>query len=96
MLPGDRLFRLLAVNALGGAALGVTVVAAILMLDIAGLRRLIAGDPEGFVALAMLVVGFVVTCASVMMGSAVMQSSRESGSSGGGSPQPVPAVLRRR
>jgi hypothetical protein len=95
MLPKDRMLRLLAINALTGAALGVGVVAAILAFDIAQLRRLIATDPAGIVALAMLTVGFVVTCASVMMGSAVMLTAhQEREGPGGGKLQPAPAIVR--
>jgi hypothetical protein len=74
LLPKDRLFRLLAVNGILGAFLGAVFVAGLIALDTAGLRRLILGDPQGLVALALLLAGFVVTCASVMMGSAVMRA----------------------
>jgi hypothetical protein len=93
----DRLHRLLAVNAMAGAVLGLIIVVTLLVLDTAGLRRLISGDPAGYVALAMLCAGFIVTGASVLMGSAVMlnggrdDDNDHSGPGGGGrSPVLVP------
>jgi hypothetical protein len=99
----DRLHNLLAVNAVAGAILGLIVVVALLILDTAGLRRLISGDPAGYVALGMLCVGFIVTGASVLMASAVMlhggrdDDNDRSGPGGGGrSPVLVPVRVQRK
>jgi hypothetical protein len=95
MLPSNRLFRVLAINGLLGALLGVAFVAGLIALDTAGLRRLILGDPEGHFALLLLTLGFVVTCSSVMMGSAIMQHrvTDDDRPMGGGPPKPVPVRL---
>jgi hypothetical protein len=71
-MPRDPLLRILAINALSGLALGLLVTAALLALDTAKLRTLILADADALAPLALLAGGFVVTCASVMMGSAIM------------------------
>jgi hypothetical protein len=95
MLPSNRLFRLLAINAITGALLGVGFVICLMIFDTAGLRRLIAGDADGGVALALLTLGFVVMCSSVMMGSAIMQNHSDDGTSrdGGGPASPALAAV---
>jgi hypothetical protein len=77
MLPNDRLLRTLAVNAALGAVLGLGVVATLLGLNTAGLRRLILGDAQGHMALSLLSLGFVVMCSSIMMGTAVMRHGHD-------------------
>jgi hypothetical protein len=61
---------------LGHAAIGVTVgvlfVAALLSLDVAGLRGLMLRGADGALALAMLLFGSAVTFGSVAMGAAIM------------------------
>jgi hypothetical protein len=99
MTTSNPLFRLLAVNAASGALLGVGFVGCLLALDTANLRRLIAADPEGLVALALLTLGFVITCSSVMMGSAIMRSRKDDGDDdrrGSGGVPMRPAYARQR
>ncbi len=71
-LPRDPLHRLLAINAASGIALAILVVAALLWLDIGRLATLIGRDEAPLIALFLMTGGFIVTVASVMMGSAIM------------------------
>jgi 2-methylaconitate cis-trans-isomerase PrpF len=102
MMIRDRLHRVLAVNAGLGVVTALVIVGAILALDTGGLRTLMLGDPGGAVALALLAGGFIITCASVMMGSAIMiqaraSTPRDSGPRGGhGALIPIPVRARRR
>jgi len=59
-------------NALAGAAIGVLVVAAILVFDVGGVGTLLFGGDDTIVGLVLLVWFFGLTFASVAMGSAVM------------------------
>ena len=76
MLPRHPFMRLLAINALSGAALAGLIVTTLVVFDVGRLGTLLAGDHNPAVALAILFGSFVVTCASVMMGSAVMMLAR--------------------
>ena len=70
---GNRpLFRLLTVNGIAGAALGILFVLAILALDIGGIRTLLVATGDWAIALPLLTMGSVVTFASVAMGGAIM------------------------
>ena len=64
--------RFLAGHAAIGVCVGWLFVAAILALDIAGLRGLMLRGADGAVALALLTLGVSVTFGSAAMGAAVM------------------------
>jgi hypothetical protein len=64
--------RFLVGHALIGIAVGVLFVAAILALDIAGLKGLILRGADGALALGLLLFGVSVTFGSAAMGAAVM------------------------
>ncbi|TMJ00044.1 MAG: hypothetical protein E6G97_20895 [Alphaproteobacteria bacterium] len=70
--PAMPLLRLLGVNCAAGIAVAMLAVGGLLALD-AQLRALIFSDHSPAVALTLLSGGFVVTFASAMMGSAIMQ-----------------------
>ncbi len=72
VLPRHPLFRLLLINGLAGAALGVLFVMGILAIDVAGIRTLLASTGEWVIGLALLTMGSVTTFASVAMGGAIM------------------------
>jgi hypothetical protein len=99
-LPRHPLFRLLLVNGLAGAALGVLFVVGILVIDVAGIRNLLAGTGEWVIGLALLTMGSVTTFASVAMGGAIMliPKPRDSGAddSTGGHGALVPVRVRPR
>lgn len=68
----DPLFALLIGNAVWGAALGLAFAAGTIALDIGHLRSLIGFNSDGLIAVILLVMGSVVTFASVAMGGAIM------------------------
>ncbi len=61
VLPRHPLFRLLLINGLAGAALGVLFVMGILAIDVAGIRTLLASTGEWVIGLALLTMGSVTT-----------------------------------
>ena len=73
----NPLLRLLAINGVMGAGVGLAVVAALFAFDIAGLREIASQTDSTLVAVILLAAGFVVTFASVAMGSAVMLLPRD-------------------
>ncbi len=76
-MPADKLHRTLLINALSGALLGLIVVSLLLLFDIAGLRRLAIQDDAGLVPVLLLCGGFVITCSSLLMGTAIMTMHRD-------------------
>ena len=70
------LFRLLAINLLGGIVIAALTVVGLLALNPMHLRDLILGDRSPGVVIGLLLFGFVVTFASTMMGSAIMALAR--------------------
>ncbi|WP_210272584.1 hypothetical protein [Chthonobacter rhizosphaerae] len=68
-----RLLRLLAVNGLAGSLAGLVVVGGLLALNVGGLGSLVAAADNPVLPVVLMTVGFVVTLASVAMGSAVMR-----------------------
>ena len=98
-LPRQPLFRLLAVNGLAGAGLGILFVIGILALDIAGIRSLLTSTGEWLIGLALLTMGSMTTFASVAMGGAIMliRSPPDAGTGGpvGGHGALVPVRVRR-
>lgn len=100
-MPRDPLHRLLVVNLLSGAAIGVIFVIGLLWSDVYGLRTLISRDPEGLVALCALLAGCIITASSVVAGSAIMMNrkSRDDDDDRGGGPgihELVPIKVRSR
>ncbi len=98
LLPRQPLFRLLLINGLAGAALGVLFVLGILVMDIAGIRTLLAAPANGDRAGASHH-GSVTTFASVAMGGAIMLMPKPSDHGpddhGGGHGGLVPVRVRR-
>jgi hypothetical protein len=64
--------RFLLGHAAIGVSIGVLFVAAVLALDVAGLRGLILRGADGWLALALLLFGSAVTFGSAAMGAAIM------------------------
>ncbi len=75
-MPRDPLHRLLVINLLSGAAIGLVFVAGLLWTDAYGLRSLIMRDQDGLVALFALCAGCIITASSVVAGSAIMMNSK--------------------
>ena len=70
------LLRLLGINCAAGTAVALIAVGGLLALN-AQLRELIFSDHSPAVPLVLLVGGFVVTFASVVMGTAIMRLGSE-------------------
>ena len=66
------LFRLLAINLAIGITVAALLVGGLLLLNPGGLRHLIFADRSPWVAVGLLLFGFVVTFGSAAMGSAIM------------------------
>jgi hypothetical protein len=83
-LPRHPLFRLLVINGLAGAGLGILFVIGILALDVAAIRSLLTSTGEWVTGLALLAMGSVTMFASVAMGGGIMlmQSPQNAGSGG--------------
>ena len=71
--------RLLAINLGIGVVLAVLLVGGLLLLNPGGLRHLILADRAPTIAIALLLGGFVVTFASVAMGTAIMAAGFSEG-----------------
>jgi acyl-coenzyme A thioesterase PaaI-like protein len=71
------LFRLLGINLAIGIAVAVLAVGGLLALDPHRLRTLILADQSPAIALVLLSGGFIITFASVAMGSAIMGIGRD-------------------
>jgi hypothetical protein len=70
------LFRMLAINLVGGVTLATLVVGGLLALNPGGLRHLIFADASPGTALGLLLFGFVITFGSAAMGTAIMAMGR--------------------
>ncbi len=93
----DPVLALILTNALGGAVVAIFLVGAILFLDIGRLGTLIAASDAPLAPTALLTAGFVITFASLAMGSAIMRIGRDDERGGGsGRPVPIPVRARRR
>ncbi len=66
------LFRLLAINLAIGITVAALLVGGLLLLNPGGLRHLIFTDRSPWVAIGLLLFGFIVTFGSAAMGSAIM------------------------
>jgi hypothetical protein len=75
-VSSNRLVPYLARHCFAGVLAGWTAVAALLLLDVGGLGRLIFGAEAWMLALAMLLVFFGLTFGSVAMGAAIMSLGR--------------------
>ena len=69
------LFRLLAINLVSGVAVAL-LLAGILLLNPHRIRDLLFADAQGGLAIVLIGFGFIVTFASVAMGSAIMTLGR--------------------
>ena len=80
------LFRLLAINLAIGIVVAGLLVGGLLLLNPGGLRHLIFTDRSPWVAVGLLLFGFVVTFGSAAMGSAIMAAGlpRDEDDRGGG------------
>ncbi|MBX9757658.1 MAG: hypothetical protein K2Y29_02700 [Beijerinckiaceae bacterium] len=71
--PGrDPLVRMLVINWIMGACMGVAFAAVLLAADVAGMRSLIMGTDLAIPALALLFGGFAITFGGVIAATAVM------------------------
>jgi hypothetical protein len=82
-LRAQPLLRLLAINLAVGAIVAALMLGGLIALDPGGLRHLLLADASPGLALGLLTFGFVVTFASVAMGSAIMALGRRDGQGGG-------------
>ena len=92
--------RFLLKHAAIGAVAGVAFVGLLLAFDVVGLRHLVLNTSEGFIALAVMTMLFVITFGSVQMGRAIMSLGRDD-RRGGGRPQaealiPIPVETAQR
>ena len=78
--------RFLLKHAAIGAVAGVAFVGLLLAFDVVGLRHLVLNTSEGFIALTVMTMLFVITFGSVQMGRAIMSLGRDY-RTGGGRPQ---------
>jgi hypothetical protein len=92
---GNRVLRLILVNALFGAVLGLAFAIALILLNAQGLGQLLRGSDHGLVAFALLASGFMVTFGSVAAGTAIMQIGADSANGGGprGRPASAPVLV---
>jgi len=74
-----EILRYIVLPALAGSLAGLIAVAGLLALDVGSLRTLIFAASDGWVALLLLCVGFVVTFGSAAIGAAVMSLGQEGG-----------------
>jgi|GEM_PF-703981 len=66
------LLRFLALHLAIGSSVAVVVVVSLILTDAHALGRLILQDRDPVVAIAMLMIGFVITLGSAAMGAAIM------------------------
>ena len=78
-LPQAPLARLLAINLVIGAAVTLLLVGGLLALNPSGLRDLIFADRSPGIALALLLMSFFITFASMAMGTAIMALGQHEG-----------------
>ncbi|MCB2129174.1 MAG: hypothetical protein KDE03_08875 [Rhodobacteraceae bacterium] len=86
------LVRLYIRHVLIGFGLSVAFVAALLWLDVAGLWHLISTSPQGWIALAMLLVFNGIVFAGVQFAIAVMRMADKDEGGGRGTPIGLPAA----
>ncbi|GGH08327.1 hypothetical protein GCM10007036_03760 [Alsobacter metallidurans] len=98
LMKRHPVLRLVLEHAAVGALLGLVFAVALLAFDAHGLRRLIAESDSGYVAFAMLAVGFMVTFGSLVAGGAIMSLPKGDDDGPGGGRryrlQPIPVRAR--
>ena len=67
-----EILRFIILPGLAGSIGGLVALAGLLALDVGSLRTLVLGSSGGFVPLAMLCAGFMITFGSAAIGAAVM------------------------
>ena len=97
----DPLIRMVIVNLIVGAFMGVAFAALLMAADVAGIRTLILGVSVSLPALALLFGGFAITFGGVVAATAVMLMNEDDDSSGRGGGdrfklEPVPVRVRAR
>ncbi len=99
--PGSPL-RMLLVQAGCGALLGLAFAIGLTVLDVDGIGALIRGSDTGMIAFILLAGGFMVTCGSVVAGTAIMMMRNDDDDHDGGHHErsavlvPVPVRATRR
>jgi hypothetical protein len=83
------LFRLLAINLAIGIAVAFLMIGGLLALNPYGLRGLIMADRGSGAAIALLVMGFVITFGSTAMGTAIMALGADPRGKSGGTRTPA-------
>ena len=78
-LPQAPLARLLVINLAIGAAVTLLLVGGLLALNPSGLRDLIFADRSPGIALALLIMSFFITFASMAMSTAIMALGQHEG-----------------
>lgn len=100
--PPDRdpLVRMVIVNWIMGACMGVAFAALLIAADVAGMGSLISSTDLAIPALALLFGGFAITFGGVIAATAIMLMNEDDDSDGGHGfmlkPIPVRAVARSR
>lgn len=100
----DPVIRMILINWVLGACIGVAFAAVLLAADVAGIRGLIMGSGVSIPALALLFGGFSITFAGVIAATAIMlmnDGDVDHGGGGGGfrkapAPELVRVAVRRR
>ncbi len=77
-----EILRTIVLPGLAGSLAGLVAVGGLLALDIGGLRSLMLASADGWIAAALLSLGFVVTFGSAAIGAAVMALGRSGERSG--------------
>lgn len=99
--PGrDPLIRIVVVNWIVGACLGVAFAGLMLVADVGGMRALMWGQTISFVALVLLFGGFAITFGGLVAATAIMMIRNDDDDADGGhgyklQPVPVRAPSRR-
>ncbi len=70
--------KVMLINALGGACLGLLFMVGLLAIDVIGLRDLISRDADGVSNFMILCAGFALTSASLVAGSAMLMDTSHS------------------
>ncbi len=93
--PGrDPLIRIVIVNWILGACLGVAFAALMLAVDVGGLRGLMWGHTISIPALVLLFGGFAITFGGLVAATAIMMIKDDDDSDGGRSYRLVPIPVR--
>jgi hypothetical protein len=74
---GTEIVRYIVLPALAGSLAGLVGVAGLLALNVGSLRTLILASPQGWIAVALLCMGFVVTFGSAAIGATIMALGEE-------------------